>query len=834
MKTSPLSRAWKRFAAIGLVLIAGAAIYPMTALQTPAPGLGYIRGVVRSTTGPEAGVWVIAETKDLPTGMIKSVVTDDQGRYMLPDMPTANYSVWVRGYGLADSRPIAVRPTLNTNNNAPQTNLTAVIAKDDVEAAKVYPGNYWMQMIEPPARSAFPLGTSRQQASLEGWMHSFKSSCNFCHQLGNPITRTLDHVYKAKPELKTSQEAWDYRLQTGVRGSGMSGSASGLNRPYALKMFADWTDRIAKGETPKVKPPRPTGIERNVVITQWDWGTDHSFMHDQVATSKYQPWVGGGGKVWAVSAGHGTLVMLDPKTNETSEIEIPTRQERSQIGSRFPPPNPPSLWWGDARLWNGPTYSPSDPHNPMMDNKGRVWLTSKIRAQAAAPWCSDNTNKYVSYWGPENGGRQASYYDPKTQKFQLIETCYATHHVQIDNDANETVWFNELSGPTFGFINAKLYDETLAATKDESKAEQAAVGWCNQTLDTNGDGRITKPFQTAPLGGFDNLLYATDTAVVAAAPARGAAPAAPAPAAAAPRGGAAAGAPPAGAAPAAGAPGAAGGRGGRGGGGGAGGGGGRGGGGGAPVATAETFNAQQDTLLERGGYSLYSVIPSPVDDSVWGVAETFPGYLVRLKVGPNPPETCMTQIFKVPAPGLDPRGVDIDSNGVVWTALAASSHLASFDPRKCTDLNGPAKLDGSQCANGWKLYQTTGPRFQGTDIPTEFHYFNWTDQQGASGFPPNTPMATGSNSDSINVLLPNANNGQGQWVDLRIPYPLGFYARGLDARVERQNAPAGFAGWKDRAIWSNYGTHFVWHIEGGKGVKGKEVRFQVRQTPLDR
>ena len=66
----------------------------------------------------------------------------------------------------------------------------------------------------------------------------------------------------------------------------------------------------------------------------------------------------------------------------------------------------------------------------------------------------------------------------------------------------------------------------------------------------------------------------------------------------------------------------------------------------------------------------------------------------------------MTQIFKVPEPGFDPRGVDIDSNGVVWTALAASSHLASFDVRKCKDLNGAAKTDGSQCKEGWTLYQT--------------------------------------------------------------------------------------------------------------------------------
>jgi hypothetical protein len=183
-------------------------------------------------------------------------------------------------------------------------------------------------------------------------------------------------------------------------------------------------------------------------------------------------------------------------------------------------------------------------------------------------------------------------------------------------------------------------------------------------------------------------------------------------------------------------------------------------------------------------------------------------------------------------PGLDPRGVDIDSNGVVWTALAASSHLASFDVRKCQDLGGVQKTDGSQCANGWSLFKTKGPTFQGTDIPTDFHYFNWTDMHGASGFPPNTPMATGSNSDSILVLT--SQQGAGQWATLRVPYPLGFYARGLDARVDRRDAPAGFAGWKDRAIWSNYGTHFVWHTEGGKGVKGKEVKFQIRPNPLAR
>jgi len=796
MKTSPRSRvgmAWRRAALIGMALISGAAIYPLTALQTSQQASGYIQGTVRSAKGAEAGVWVVAETKDLPTGFIKIVVTDNDGKYVLPELPSANYSVWVRGYGLADSKPVVTKPS--TANNAAALNLTAVIAKDDVEAAKVYPGDYWMQMLEPPAKSAFPIGTGGTQSSLEAWMHQFKSSCNFCHQLGAPITRTLDHVFKAKPELKTSLEAWDYRIRTGVRGSSMSQSADGLNRPYALKMFADWTDRIAKGETPKIKPRRPEGIERNVVVTLWDWGTDHSFMHDQLSTSKQDPTIGGGGRTWAVSAGHGTLVWLNPKTSETGEIEIPTRAERSTIGSRFPAPNPPSLWWGDAHLWNGPTYDPSDPHNLMIDSKERVWLTSKIRGNQEPEWCGDPAaNKSAAYYPLTRSGRQAAYYDPKTQKFQLIETCYATHHIQFDNDASETVYFNELSGPIFGWIDTKVYAETLARTKDEFQAEKTAVGWCPQVLDTNGDGKITKPWQVAPRQGFDNLLYVTDTPGGNAATA----PATPPPAAG--RGtGIGAGAP------------------------------GRGGRGGQP-ATPVAFNPAQDTLVS---YSLYAAIPSPADDSVWGVSETFPGYLVRLKRGNNPPESCMTQLFKVPAPGDDPRGVDVDSNGVVWTALASSSHLASFDPRKCKDLDGvPAKLDGSQCANGWSLFQTTGPRFQGTDIPTDFHYFNWVDQQGASGFPPNTPMANGSNSDSILVL--DSQQGAGHWATLRVPYPLGFYSRGMDARVDDPKAPAGFAGWKNRALWSNYGTHFVWHIEGGKGTKGKEVKFQIRPNPLAR
>ncbi|MBI2150878.1 MAG: hypothetical protein HYU27_09800, partial [Acidobacteria bacterium] len=352
-----------------------------------------------------------------------------------------------------------------------------------------------------------------------------------------------------------------------------------------------------------------------------------------------------------------------------------------------------------------------------------------------------------------------------------------THHLQFDTDPNETVYFNELSGPTVGWVDTKIYDETLAKTKDEIQAEKAAVGWCQQVVDTNGDGVISRPWNVGTRGP-DNVLYAGDTARGQTAPA----------------------APPQGAGRGAGA-----GRGGRGGG-----------------APATPYDPKLDTLIS---YSLYSVVPSPVDDSVWGISESFPGHLVRVQRGNNAPQSCKTQVFKVPSPGLDPRGVDIDLNGVVWTALAGSSHLASFDVRKCTDLKGPQKADGSQCQEGWTLYQTTGPKFKGTDVPTDFHYYNWVDQHNVAGFGANSPMATGSNSDSLLVLNPQTR----QWTTLRVPYPLGFYSRGMDARVDDPNA-----GWKGRALWANYGTHFVWHIEGGKGTKGKMVKFQIRPNPLAR
>ena len=225
-----------------------------------------IGGIVSGPDGPEAGVWVIAETMDLPTRFNKIVVTDDQGRYLIPDLPDATYDVWVRGYGLVDSKKSRATP-------GSFQDLTAVTAPDPHAAAQYYPGAYWFSLIEVPEKSEFP-GTGPQGngispgiGSQSEWVRNLKSGgCMACHQLGNKATREIP---VALGEFATTEAAWERRIQSGQAGGNMVGGLARLGRLRALDMFADWTDRIAAGEVPPV-PPRPQGEERNVVITQWD------------------------------------------------------------------------------------------------------------------------------------------------------------------------------------------------------------------------------------------------------------------------------------------------------------------------------------------------------------------------------------------------------------------------------------------------------------------------------------------------------------------------------------------------------------------------------------
>ena len=227
-----------------------------------------LAGVVSGPNGPEAGVWVIAETTDLPTKYAKIVVTDDEGRYVVPDLPAANYAVWVRGYGLIDSPKVQTRP-------GKRLDLRAVVAPNPAAAAEYYPPIYWYAMLRIPAKNEFPgtgpkgNGIAPNIKTQSEWLNSVKSNgCMTCHSLGTKATRTMPKDFM---HYKSSTEAWARRITSGQAMTQMINVANRLGTERSLALWADWTDRVAAGELPKAKPPRPQGTERNVVLTLWDW-----------------------------------------------------------------------------------------------------------------------------------------------------------------------------------------------------------------------------------------------------------------------------------------------------------------------------------------------------------------------------------------------------------------------------------------------------------------------------------------------------------------------------------------------------------------------------------
>jgi hypothetical protein len=240
-----------------------------------------IAGVVTGPKGPEAGVWVIAETTGLPTRFVRIVVTDDRGRYLIPDLPEASYDVWVRGYGLVDSAKVkAARGKV--------LDLKAVPAPDPKAAAQYYPAGYWFSLLQVPAKSEFPgtgptgNGIAPDIKNQAQWLRAIKSgTCWSCHALGTKATREIPAAFGELPTLA----AWQRRVQSGQAGVNMMSGFNQLGPQRAFAMFADWTDRIAAGEVPPT-PPRPQGVERNVVITEWDWADPKAYLHDEVSTDQ--------------------------------------------------------------------------------------------------------------------------------------------------------------------------------------------------------------------------------------------------------------------------------------------------------------------------------------------------------------------------------------------------------------------------------------------------------------------------------------------------------------------------------------------------------------------
>jgi len=703
-----------------LTFVGGSACNPTSeAIQVEDDDLA---GVVTGPEGPEAGVWVIAETHDLPTRYAKIVVTDDKGQYLIPDLPKANYSVWVRGYGLVDSEKQNAKP-------GAVLNLKAVAAPNPHAAAEYYPAGYWFSLLEVPDKSKFP-GTGpkgnglspeiKNQAQL---LRGIKSgTCMACHQLGSKGTREFQ---ESMGEYESSVEAWTRRLQSGQAGANMITSVSQMGQEGVLKMLADWTDRIAKGEIPEA-PPRPEGIERNVVITQWDWADAKAYLHDVVSTDRRKPTVNANGPVYgALEVSADYVPVLDPVKHDSTRIPLTVLDPATEpaTDSHMPQASP---YWGKEPIWNSKT----NVHNPMIDHKGRVWLTATVRPSDNPDFCREGSDHPSAKAFPmERSYRHLGVYDPQTGKYTPINTCFSTHHLMFAEDENNTLWTSG-GGQVVGWLDTKKYEET--------GDEKASQGWTPLILDSNGNGK-------------------RDAYVEPDAPA----------------------------------------------------------------------DPKKDRRIAKG---LYAVSPA-ADGSVWGSSLGYPGGVIRLTPGANPTETALVEYYELPlkksgepVEGFSPRGMDVDRNGVAWVALA-SGHMASFDRRKCKgSLNGP-DATGQHCPEGWTFYTEPLPQLKGVDTPgsAEGSYYTWVDQFNTFGLGENIPINTGNESEALLALK------DGKWVKVRVPYPLGFYTKWLDGRIDDPDG-----GWKGRGLWATISTRAPFHMEGGKGTTRKVFKFQLRPDPLAR
>src|SRR5215207_7569801 len=400
---------------LGVAVLVTASAAGVSAQQTTdasvSIGGGDLGGVVAGANGPEAGVWVIAETTDLPTKFAKIVVTDERGRYLMPDLPKANYSVWVRGYGLADSPKVRTEP-------GKLLNLTAVTAPTAAAAAEYYPAIYWYAMLRVPEKSEFPLP---KVSSQERWLDVVKTNgCYGCHALGNKAMRTIP---KELGEFKSSVEAWERRIQSGQAMTQMVNNIGRLDTQRAFKLFAEWTDRVAAGELPTATPSRPQGVERNVVITMWDWALPSDYLHDEISTDRRQPTINANGLIYGATEESTDLFpVLDPVTHKTNQVKMPVRDPTTPSSKNYP--MAPSPYWGAEPIWDSQTSM----HNPMMDEQGRVWFTSRVGPAANPEFCKKGSDHPSAKLFPvEASNRHLSMYDPMSGKITLIRTCFPTH-----------------------------------------------------------------------------------------------------------------------------------------------------------------------------------------------------------------------------------------------------------------------------------------------------------------------------------------------------------------------------------------------------------------------
>ncbi|OGU34709.1 MAG: hypothetical protein A3K13_10785, partial [Gemmatimonadetes bacterium RIFCSPLOWO2_12_FULL_68_9] len=653
-----------------------------------------IGGVVTSAKGPEAGVWVVAETTGLGTKRYaKIVVTDDLGRYLLPALPSgAQYSIWVRGFGLVDSPRVHATP-------GTMLNLTATLAPTARAAAQYYSGSYWWSMLKVPGRSQFPgtgpkgNGMPTDLQSQADWMDSLKQNgCGNCHQAGGPLMRSID-LAAPGVDNKDTRAAWTAKLRQGQSGANMISAASRLmtNDGGLLARLADWTDRIAAGEVPRQKPDRPQGVERNIVVTLWDWSRPTAYLHDLIGTDRRKPTVNGWGAFYgAMELSTDWVPILDPVLHTATETKMPVRVASTPRSSTVNVAPAPWRHWGDRAIWDTQVNA----HTNMMDGEGRVWWTATNRPQWEQPaFClrgsdhpsakafpltrgsgsATNTTAFVQ------NARGVTMYDPKTKQWTFVDTCFGTHHLNFGYDADNTLYLGNNGGSQLGWVNTRVFLET----GDSAKAQ----GWTAFVVDTNGNGRRD--------------------------------------------------------------------------------------------AYVEPSAAVDPARDKRFNLGFYGIAVNRNDGTIWGSTTEGRGWIVRVDLGPNPPVTALTEAYQLPAGEFGIRGMDLDSKGLAWTA-GAGGNLIRFDRSKCRVRNGPTAT-GDHCPEGFTFYPLPGPKFDGVDGPlgtAASPYYVWVDAHNIFGLGSDAVMVLENQSDGMQAFV------DGKWVHIAVPYPMGFFTKGLEGRID--------------------------------------------------
>ena len=443
-------------------LLGGIALWSWGCAGAPQPGVGpderlAITGVVlnEASRAPEAGVWVIAETRSLPTIFRRIVVTEDAGRFVVPDLPEGSYHVWVRGYGLRDSIPVEV-------SRGDTVELLVTDAETPQDAAAIYPASYWLSLYRPPAANELP----DEFDDRAQWIANMKLGCMRCHQFGG-------QVFHAHTRPESWEDAWRHR-------SLEQRTAEWLGAEVFPRTLAEWATRIAEGEVPPA-PPRPTDLERHVVISQWEWGRHDSYIHDLISTDKRNPTQYPFGRIWGVDFGRDTLWALNPVTHRVASYDIPTNNVRPPRSAPFP----------GAVVY----HNPANPHVPTMDDTGKVWMAMQVRQERPEDqpaWAHDvivnvrapgSARDAVSAWDAGSHHRQLGYFDTTTDEMVMVDTAYGTNHLQFDWEGR--LW---TSGDTVGvgMFDPSAFDaadpETLAAAQtafvsvDPASGESVAGG----------------------------------------------------------------------------------------------------------------------------------------------------------------------------------------------------------------------------------------------------------------------------------------------------------------------------------------------------------------------